>query len=161
MMRAKPIDAQVPPSYTILLVEDEPVVREITREVLERAGYRVLEASGAEEAIRISSAPGLGPHLLITDFVMYGIDGLALTHCLRSLHPGLITILMSGYAQRDVLGDLAGDPNTTYLQKPFSLSLLCDHVAKAIAMASRRGAPARHEVRMLEKNSGSCSLPCC
>jgi CheY-like chemotaxis protein len=126
-----------PPNCTILLVEDESVVREITRDVLEQAGYSVLEACGPEEAIQVAANPDLPIHLLLTDLVMRGMDGLALAAQLRRLHPELITILMSGYAAADVLGGLAGSVITTYIQKPFTVDTLCSQLSRAIAARSR------------------------
>ncbi len=126
----------VSPVRTILLVEDDPAVRETTRQVLELAGYRVVEASCAEEAMQIGAAPDFRIDLLVTDFVMRRMDGLVLARNLKLSHPDLITIVMSGYAERDIVGELAGEAGTIFLRKPFSLEGLCGRLHEARAMGS-------------------------
>lgn len=122
---------------TILLVEDEPAVREITREALEQIGYRVLQADGPEDAIRVTGAKGCKIDLLLTDLVMPGMNGLVLAEHLGWTHPGLAAILMSGYAAHEMAAQLALPPTMLYIQKPFSLSLLCRRVRDAIAAGGR------------------------
>ncbi len=88
---------------TILLVEDEAAVREVTREALEMAGYRVLEAGGPEAAMRIVSDPSAEIDLLLTDVVMPGMSGPELARHVSATRPGLVTIFMSGYAESETL----------------------------------------------------------
>jgi CheY-like chemotaxis protein len=88
---------------TILLVEDEAAVREVTREALEMGGYRVLEASGAEEAAQIAADRSAVIDLLLTDVVMPGTNGPELARQVRKSRPGLITIFMTGYAESEVM----------------------------------------------------------
>lgn len=129
------------PVTTILLVEDEAAVREITRDALLCAGYHVLESSGAEEAVQVATASDFKITLLLTDLVMRGMDGLALSKYLRSFNPTLMTILMSGYCPQDVAPKMVLDDRTLYLQKPFTLAGLCSQVASAGAAGQGRSKP--------------------
>jgi two-component system, cell cycle sensor histidine kinase and response regulator CckA len=117
---------------TILLVEDEPDVREVTRAVLEHAGYRVLESNGPEEALRLGSDHRGRIGLLLSDVVMPGMNGPELALRLQNLQPGLITVFMSGYADRDVLHKVMRGAMTTYIQKPFTIEVLLSGVATAL-----------------------------
>jgi two-component system, cell cycle sensor histidine kinase and response regulator CckA len=120
------------PEPTILLVEDETDVREVTRAVLEHAGYRVLESNGPEEALRLGSQHRGRIGLLLSDVVMPGMNGPELALRLQNLQPGLITVFMSGYADRDVLHKVIRGAMTTYIQKPFTIDILLSGVAKAL-----------------------------
>jgi len=117
---------------TILLVEDEAVVRDVTRAVLEHAGYRVVECNGPEEALRLGSEHRGGIGLLLSDVVMPGMNGPELALRLQRLQPGLITVFMSGYADRDVLHQVLHDGRANYIQKPFTIDVLLSRVAAAL-----------------------------
>jgi two-component system, cell cycle sensor histidine kinase and response regulator CckA len=117
---------------TILLVEDETDVREVTRAVLEHAGYRVIESKGAEEALRVVREHRGRIGLLLSDVVMPGMNGPELALRLQNLQPGLITVFMSGYADRDVLHKVTRGAMTTYIQKPFTIDVLLSGVAQAL-----------------------------
>lgn len=121
---------------TILLVEDEPVVREVTRAVLEHAGYQVLECNGPEEALRVGREQRGRIGLLLSDVVMPGMNGPELALQLRSLQPGLITVFMSGYAESYVLHKVLHKTKqggmTNYIQKPFTINVLLSQVAAAL-----------------------------
>ena len=88
---------------TILLVEDEAAVREVTREALEMGGYRVLEANGPEAAARIASDPSVQFDLLLTDVVMPGMSGPELARTIGASRAGLVTLFMTGYTDSDTL----------------------------------------------------------
>jgi PAS domain S-box-containing protein len=110
---------------TILVVEDEASIRSLAREILEGQGYAVLEAPGAEEALR-RAAEHAGPiHLLLTDVVMPGKSGVDLARDLLGLRPGLRVVYMSGYADRAVQADA---PGVAFVQKPFDPALLARRV---------------------------------
>jgi DNA-binding NtrC family response regulator len=117
---------------TILLVEDEPVVREVTRAVLEHAGYQVPECNGPEEALRVGREQRGRIGLLLSDVVMPGMNGPELALRLQRLQPGLITVFMSGYAGRDVLHNVLHDDRANYIQKPFTINVLLSRVAAAL-----------------------------
>ncbi len=121
---------------TILLVEDETPVREVTRAVLEHAGYQVLESNGPEEAIRLGNEHQGRIGLLLSDVVMPGMNGPELALRLQRLQPGLVTVFMSGYADRDVLQNLIHDSMATYIPKPFTIAMLLAGVAQALRTTS-------------------------
>jgi two-component system cell cycle sensor histidine kinase/response regulator CckA len=117
---------------TVLLVEDEPVVRDVTRDVLEHAGYRVFDCNGPEEALRLAGELRGRIGLLLSDVVMPSMNGPELASRLQSLQPGLITIFMSGYADHDVLRTAMKSGKASFLQKPFTISVLLSRVAAAL-----------------------------
>ena len=121
------------PIWTILLVEDEESVRQITRHVLESAGYLVLEASGPEQAIDLFSRFEGSIHLLLTDMIMPTMNGAELAARLKELRPNLIAILMSGYAATTTLFPTHLYTGAWYIQKPFTVQSLLSRVAEALS----------------------------
>jgi len=118
---------------TVLLVEDETALRELTRVLLEKAGYTVLEAQNVEDAIRFAENGERKIDLLLTDVVMPGMDGHELSHRLASRRPALKILYMSGYAD-DVVASRGAIHNrgTTLLQKPFSRAALLGKVREVL-----------------------------
>lgn len=97
----------------ILVVEDEPLIRMATAELLRDAGYEVREAANGEEAMRLVEA--LWPiHLVVSDIRMPGIDGVTLAALVHQQHPLLPVILVSSHLQPGVSEQAAG-----FLAKPF------------------------------------------
>jgi two-component system cell cycle sensor histidine kinase/response regulator CckA len=103
----------------ILLCEDHKQVREIVSESLAAAGFDVVAAARPMEAIELAET--VGPFaVLVSDVVMPEMDGAQLADRLRSTHPDLRVLFVSGYAG-DVIGDSELDgPDTAFLAKPFS-----------------------------------------
>ncbi|MBI3447741.1 MAG: response regulator [Acidobacteria bacterium] len=116
-----------PRGETILVVDDEPGVREILRLVLEERGYHVLEAAGAAEAIETAAACGSGVDLLVTDLLMPGMGGRELADRLRVLSPALKILFVTGHAPERLAPDPAL-PAAGVIEKPFSLSLLTGRI---------------------------------
>jgi two-component system, cell cycle sensor histidine kinase and response regulator CckA len=83
------------PTKTVLVVDDDPMVRELETQVLRVQGYTVLEAEGAKEALRLAGETAM-IHLLITDLVMPEVDGLELTRRFRAMHPETPVLMVSG-----------------------------------------------------------------
>lgn len=108
----------------ILLAEDEEVVREITRRVLERLGYRVLEAADGEQALQLVADGAVVPDLLITDLVMPRMGGLELAHRLRDSVPGLRVLYTSGYTEETRALSDATASGDSYLPKPYTAAAL-------------------------------------
>jgi two-component system cell cycle sensor histidine kinase/response regulator CckA len=108
----------------ILVVEDEPTLREIAAAVLTELGYQVSAAASAEEALALPLDAGSAPHLLISDVVLPGMRGDELASVLRDRCSGLRVILTSGYSQERLLRETEGIPATDFLHKPFSASAL-------------------------------------
>ncbi len=117
----------------VLLVEDEPSVRMLTRVVLERAGYQVVEATNGVEALRIWERATAKIQLLLTDVVMpEGIGGRELAARLREKTPGLRVIFTSGYSA-DVAGrEFPLDEGENFIQKPASPDLLLETVRRSL-----------------------------
>ena len=107
---------------SILLVDDEPLIRELSRDMLERQGYRVILASDATEAERISDN-GVAFDLLITDLAMANISGAELARRLRLRNPELKVLFISGYSDYLDENDL-NSFDAAFLQKPFSADSL-------------------------------------
>ena len=116
----------------ILLVEDELVVREVTREVLQHAGYRVLECSSAKEALQLAMNPATEIDLLLTDVVMPEMNGADLAACLLRMRPELVAVFMSGYAESEVAKKM-NRSSAMHIQKPFTVRSLLARVADALA----------------------------
>lgn len=120
---------------TVLVVEDEELVRRMTQRSLEKAGYRVISAANAEEAMALSRAPTQPIHLLLSDIVMPGMNGRDLAVAMQHTRPSLRVLLMSGYAH--VREGLAMDEiDFPFLQKPFTVRELVDRVSGLLASAS-------------------------
>lgn len=117
---------------TILLVEDEAAVREVTREALEMGGYRVLEASGPEEAARIAEDPSAEIDLLLTDVVMPEMCGPDLALRVGKSRPGLLTLFMTGYAESELARAATRGRLENHIQKPFTIDALLSRVADAL-----------------------------
>lgn len=110
----------VPARGTILLVEDEAFVREITGEILEAAGYRVLKTMNASEATRAFHRYRPIVRLLLTDVVLPGRNGRELANELRNVSPKLRIIFISGYPENAVTKNRLPENGMFYLPKPFS-----------------------------------------
>ena len=118
---------------TILLVEDAPHMREVTREFLASYGYNVLEAGNAAEAVaRIDEHRG-AIDLLITDVVMPGESGPSLAARLVQKRPGLKVLYVSGYTANAIVHHGLVDPGIAFLQKPYSRDALGRKVLEVIA----------------------------
>nr|WP_242390595.1 PAS domain-containing protein [Pararhodospirillum photometricum] len=117
---------------TILLVEDEDAVRVFGARALRNKGYTVLEARSGEGALDLL-ADGARIDLLITDMVMPGMDGATLAGRVRAERPGLRIILISGYSEDVIRGDVVNAPDTHFLPKPFSLKALAEKVREVLA----------------------------
>ena len=129
---------------SVLLVEDEAIVRDFARTALERAGYRVLAAGRATEALDLL-AGGADVDVLVSDVVMPGMGGRELAERVVAERPGTGVVLVSGYSEEPAAGDLAGGQMPVFLQKPFAVPALVDAVREVVdprsAAAGRKPAP--------------------
>jgi CheY-like chemotaxis protein len=116
----------------ILVVEDEPLVRELVRGVLAAAGHSVRVADNAEHALGVVEQEGVAPDVLLSDVVMPGMNGPQLVERLRSDHPQLKVVFMSGYAETKVGAAPATDANTHFLQKPFKPEALLSLIGRLL-----------------------------
>ncbi|MBZ5655836.1 MAG: PAS domain S-box protein [Acidobacteriia bacterium] len=104
---------------TILVVEDEPNLREITRIFLEDYGYRVLEAIDAKGAIQVAKTFAEPIHLTLTDVIMPGMSGRQVAEQIVSARPGMKVVYMTGYTDNMVAQHNVLEPGIALLQKPF------------------------------------------
>lgn len=111
-------------SETLLLVEDDPAVRQITRKILRRLGYQVLEAAGPQAARQLVHAHQGPIDLLLTDVIMPGGGGRKLATELVALRPNLRVLYMSGYTDDTAMKQNGLGPSSAYVQKPFSSETL-------------------------------------
>jgi CheY-like chemotaxis protein len=113
---------------TILVVEDDPHVREITVRSLRAAGYRVLVACGGADALGISAAELAEVRLLVTDVVMPGLDGREVAERLHQRREGLQVLYVSGYTQGAIAERGLLEPGSDFLPKPFTATALLSAV---------------------------------
>jgi PAS domain S-box-containing protein len=113
---------------TVLLVEDEPDLRELTRTVLAAKGYTVVEARNAEEAERLAESNGAKIHLLLTDVIMPGISGRELAKRILARQPSMRVLYMSGYTYNVIAQGGTLERGVSFLQKPFTPSALVEKV---------------------------------
>jgi len=117
---------------TILLVEDEPDLRELTEMVLSDRGYTVIGAPSPAEAERLAGDNGAEIHLLLTDVVMPGISGRELAKRLTGRFPNLRVMYMSGYTYNVIAQDGTLEEGISFLQKPFTPQALTEKVREAL-----------------------------
>jgi CheY-like chemotaxis protein len=118
-------------SETILLVEDESEVRRLSRYLLKSSGYTVLEADGITEAIRICTEYSNPIHLLLTDIVLLGMNGIELYGNLREIHTEMKVIYMSGYP-KEAISHYDMPEGAEFIQKPFNTNDLANRVRNVL-----------------------------
>jgi PAS domain S-box-containing protein len=121
-----------PASETVLLVEDEEVVRKLAYSVLTRNGYRVLQARDGEEALRMACAHSGPIHVLLTDVVMPRMGGRELVEQLKPSRPEVKVIYMSGYTDDAIVYHGILGAGTPFLQKPYSPQALTRKVREVV-----------------------------
>ncbi len=113
---------------TILLVEDEDMVRQVARRILEMHGYTVLEAASGPEALLVSQQTQGPIHLMLTDVVMPGMSGGQTAERLQAERPELKVVFMSGHTENSIVHHGVLDPGVAFIQKPFRSDLLVHNV---------------------------------
>ncbi|HEY6961939.1 MAG TPA: PAS domain S-box protein [Gaiellaceae bacterium] len=135
---AAPAEAQAAPrdaatgAESILLVEDETVVRQLIAEILESAGYTVLQAGDGPSALELLRRHTGGIDLLITDVVMPGMSGPEVAGAVSSMRPGTHVLYISGYTDSAIGHHGVLEPGIAFLQKPFSADDLTEKVRAVI-----------------------------
>ena len=119
-------------SETILLVEDDEAVRELTEMVLTTYGYNVLVAEEPQHAQKLSDTPGTDIALVLTDVVMPTMSGRELVKRLTDKHPHLRVLYMSGYTDNVITSGGVLEPGLAFLQKPFTPGLLANKVREVL-----------------------------
>jgi len=121
----------------VLLVEDEPFVREATCQILQSAGFEVLPAADAHEAMNIYEHNGRKIDVLMTDMALPGRNGRQLAHDLRNTSEEIPILLTSGYVERECDSE-PPEPGTYFLPKPYSRAELVGTLDKILSKALRR-----------------------
>ena len=115
-------------SATVLLVEDEEILRNLAKSVLERQGYKVLNAKDAKEAFSLFMKSRDNIDLLLTDLVMPGISGKQLADQLKPVLPSMRILYMSGYNEEVVDNHGILTEGVNFIRKPFG----CDDLARKV-----------------------------
>jgi len=118
---------------TILLIEDEPLVRDLALEVLRAKSYQVLTARDGEEALSIARAHPSEIHLTLTDVVLPAMSGKEVARRLREARPGLKVLFMSGYAEEQVVHRGVVEEDVAFLAKPFTPAALTEKVRSVLS----------------------------
>ncbi|HEU4680779.1 MAG TPA: ATP-binding protein, partial [Gemmatimonadales bacterium] len=122
---------------TILVVEDDEPVRYMMKRTLEDAGYVVLDAGGADEALDVISGAAGKIRLLLTDVVMQGTNGRELAEEAEKLVPGLPILFTSGYTDAEIQRRGLLGPGAAFIQKPLTPALLVQSVRNRLEMTGR------------------------
>lgn len=133
-----PATAAAPVGATILLVEDEEMVRRMTKEILEHSGYQVLAAPSGVDALRICEEFKQPIHLLLTDVVMPQMSGRELAEKLSRERPEMSVLYMSGYTDDALVQHGISNRTHAFLQKPFSPPVLLAMLVPLIKEACDR-----------------------
>jgi two-component system, cell cycle sensor histidine kinase and response regulator CckA len=117
----------------VLLVEDEPALRELAIIMIERLGYRVADAGSGDEALALVEKQNVRPDVVLTDLVLPGISGRQLAEQLCRILPEAKIIYMSGYADDAIARDGTIGADVAFLQKPFTLASLSEKIKSVLA----------------------------
>jgi CheY-like chemotaxis protein len=134
---AMAVDAPAPAArprtgtHTVLVVEDDAALRELTRRLLERQGYTVLLAANADEALRVFEQ-NASIDLILTDVVMPGASGPELTRQLVKQRPAVKVLYMSGYTDERIVQHGVLEPGIAFLHKPFTFDTLGQKVREVL-----------------------------
>jgi len=121
---------------SVLLVEDEEAIRELTRRILAGDGYQVKVAVSGSDAVGLAARPDVAVDLLLTDVVMPGMLGTEVAARVRELRPGLPVLYMSGYAEPILNSHGAASADMDIVEKPFTQAAILGRVRAALAARS-------------------------
>ncbi len=117
---------------TVLLVEDDDVVRDIARAMLQQNGYQVIVASSGEQALKMIENKNASIDLLLTDVIMPGMNGKELYMKLLERHKDISVLFMSGYTDNIITNETVFDKDMQFIEKPFSLEGLTSMVRSVL-----------------------------
>ena len=121
-----------PANFVILVVDDEVAVRALIANVLRREGYQVLDASNGQHALEILKVHAGPVHLLLTDFVMPGMNGIELATAVRHERQGTTVLVISGYTSSQIAAE---EKKVDFLQKPMDPHTLLEKVRELLFRA--------------------------
>ena len=119
-------------SETLLVVEDEPALRQLAKRLLESAGYTVIAAANGEDALAALAHHDEPVHLLLTDVVMPGMNGRNLAEQVSAGHPETKVLYSSGYAGEAIVHHGVLAAGTHFLAKPYSVATLTHKVREVL-----------------------------
>jgi PAS domain S-box-containing protein len=128
----QPVSRRIPGGETVLVVEDEEAMREVTRRILTRNGYQVITASGGAEAIALARGKPADIDLLITDVIMPRMQGKEVADRLHGVCPQIRVLYMSGYAHPVLASQGTLDAGVMLIEKPFSEASLLEKVREVL-----------------------------
>jgi PAS domain S-box-containing protein len=117
---------------TILVVDDEPLLRRVAAKLLQKLGYAVFEASSGQNALTIFQEKGAEIDLVLLDLIMPGLNGFQTLERLRALRPGVPILMCSGYGDAD---EQELPPGVKFLSKPYPIEILSQRVSEALQRA--------------------------
>jgi two-component system, cell cycle sensor histidine kinase and response regulator CckA len=120
-------------THTILLVENEPAIRQLIRRMLEQRGFHVLEARHGKEAAALADGYREPIHLLLTDIVMPGMTGFELAGHLALAHPEARVLFLSGYGDSARVRQGLEGSHQAFLLKPFTQDVLGAKIQEVLA----------------------------
>ena len=126
------VDQTASGKATILIVEDDPGIRELSTKILSRYGYKVLAAEGGEEARTICERHDGVIHVLLSDVVMPGMNGPMVADMLTKMRPGLKVVFMSGYTDNVIVRHGVMERDLPFLQKPFTPERLASKIVEVL-----------------------------
>jgi len=120
----------------VLVVDDEPAVLDVARDILETSGYQVLSAASGEEALALAREQQGPIHVLLTDLAMPGMNGRQLADRLSRLRPETRVMFMSALS-REMIVDYGVPEGSPFVIKPFTIARLTEKVAQVLAQPAR------------------------
>ncbi len=127
-----------PARETVLVVDDEEMVRRLAVRMLVGEGYKVLEARSGDEAVRMLQRGSQGIDGVLTDLAMPGLGGRQLGETISNCWPRVRVVYMSGFAAKRMMDDGALNPNDPFVQKPFTGEQLTRTMREALARPSQQ-----------------------
>jgi CheY-like chemotaxis protein len=125
-----PSPSEARPSQTVLVVDDEPLVRSVISRLLEEWGFNAIEAADGEEALRLAQAEKGNLALVVTDVLMPHLDGHEFARMFRPLYPSVPILFITGHSQRDL--DALSTKGEQLLFKPFGPDVFLEAVARLL-----------------------------
>ena len=122
-----------PPRETVLVAEDNEMVRRLACRILERRGYRVIDAENGRDTLKKMAGHDGPIHLLLTDVVMPDMDGKTLAGRVAETHPDLKVLFMSGYTENVIAHHSVLMEGVNFIQKPFSVRALIEKVREVLS----------------------------
>jgi two-component system cell cycle sensor histidine kinase/response regulator CckA len=136
--RTAPTMASVSGAERILLVEDDPAIRQLSASMLRQRGYTVDEMMDGESAVAFAESTGVHIDLLVTDVVLPGLNGRRVAERVSALHAGVKVLYISGYTENAIVHTGVLDPMVDFLPKPFTPTVLLERVRLVLDLPATR-----------------------